>query len=272
LGIHGLLEHLCSTAWHLCIPQVLAKNGGDVVMAVIEVKNVNVTYRVLMNKSGSLKELFRDAVKGKARVIDYVALKDVSFTVDKGEVVAILGRNGAGKSTLLKVLAGVLPPTKGTSKVDGKIAPMIELGAGFHPEMTGAENVLFYSALMGRDIKHVKSRTEAIGEWAGVTDHMDFPLRTFSSGMVARLAFATATDEQAEVLLVDEVLSVGDADFQEKSKARMRALINSGAAVVLVSHDMRAVLELATKAVWLEDGHVKMIGNPEEVVAAYEAH
>jgi ABC-type polysaccharide/polyol phosphate transport system ATPase subunit len=240
-------------------------------MPVIELKNVGVTYRVLMNKSSSLKELFRDAVKGKARIVDYVAIQDITFTVDKGEVVAILGRNGAGKSTLLKVLAGVLPPTKGSSKVDGKIAPMIELGAGFHYEMTGAENVLFYSALMGRDVKSVKERTPAIGEWAGVSDHMDFPLRTFSSGMIARLAFATATDEMAEVLLVDEVLSVGDSDFQKKSKVRMRELIGSGAAVVLVSHDMGAVLELATKAIWLEDGFVKMIGNPEEVVAAYKA-
>ena len=241
-------------------------------MAVIEVKNVNVTYRVLMNKSGSLKELFRDLVKRKAHLVNYEALKDISFSVAAGEVVAILGRNGAGKSTLLKVFAGVLPPTKGSSKVDGKIAPMIELGAGFHPEMTGAENVLFYSALMGRDIKSVRERTPAIGEWAGVSDHMDFPLRTFSSGMVARLAFATATDEKAEVLLVDEVLSVGDADFQSKSKARMETLISGGAAVVLVSHDMNAVRTLATRAIWLENGHVKMIGNPEEVVAAYEAN
>ena len=241
-------------------------------MPVIEIKNVNVTYRVLMNKSSSLKELFRDAIKGKARVVDYVALQDVSFTVDAGEVIAILGRNGAGKSTLLKVLAGVLPPTNGSSKVNGKIAPMIELGAGFHPEMTGAENVLFYSALMGREIKSVKERTPAIGEWAGVTDHMGFPLRTFSSGMVARLAFATATDEKAEVLLVDEVLSVGDADFQEKSKKRMHELINSGAAVVLVSHDMSAVRELATRAIWLEHGHVKLIGKASDVVDAYEAN
>ena len=240
-------------------------------MPVIELKNVNVTYRVLMNKSGSMKELFRDFLKRNARVVDYVALQDISFTVESGEVVAILGRNGAGKSTLLKVLAGVLPPTKGTSKVKGKIAPMIELGAGFHLEMTGAENVIFYSALMGRDVKHVKERTPAIGEWAGVSDHMDFPLRTFSSGMVARLAFATATDEKADVLLVDEVLSVGDADFQNKSKARMHEMIKSGAAVVLVSHDMLAVRELATRAIWLEAGHVKMIGNPAEVVAAYEA-
>jgi len=240
-------------------------------MSVIEVKNVNVTYRVLMNKSSSLKELFRDAIKGKARVIDYVALKDVSFSVDKGEVVAILGRNGAGKSTLLKVLAGVLPPTKGTSVVNGKIAPMIQLGAGFHPEMTGTENVLFYSVLMGRSVKSVKERTPAIGEWAGVTDHMSFPLRTFSSGMVARLAFSTATDEQTEVLLIDEILSVGDSDFQMKSKARMEQMITGGASVVLVSHDMKAVRTLANRAIWLEDGNVKMIGEAGAVVDAYEA-
>ena len=241
-------------------------------MSVIEVKNVNVTYRVLMNKSSSLKELFRDAIKGKARVIDYVALKDVSFSVNKGEVVAILGRNGAGKSTLLKVLAGVLPPTKGTSVVNGKIAPMIELGAGFHPEMTGTENVLFYSVLMGRRVKSVKERTPAIGEWAGVTDHMGFPLRTFSSGMVARLGFSTATDEQTEVLLVDEVLSVGDTDFQLKSKARIEQMIESGAAVVLVSHDMVAIRSLADRAIWLEDGNVKMIGEAGAVVDAYQAN
>ena len=241
-------------------------------MAVIEITNVNLTYRVLMNRTGSLKALFRDAIKGRNRVVDYVALQDVSFTVDKGEVVAILGRNGAGKSTLLKILAGVLPPTKGTRKVDGFIAPMIELGAGFHPEMTGSENVLFYSALMGRDLKSVKERTPAIGEWAGVSDHMSFPLRTFSSGMVARLAFSTATDEQADVLLVDEVLSVGDADFQQKSKLRMEQLIKSGAAVVLVSHDMNAVRTLADRAIWLENGQVKMIGKASDVVDAYEAN
>lgn len=125
---------------------------------------------------------------------------------------------------------------------------------------------------MGRDIKSVKERTPAIGEWAGVTDHMDFPLRTFSSGMLARLAFSTATDEQTDVLLVDEVLSVGDADFQSKSKERMESLIKSGAAVVLVSHDMNAVRTLADRAIWLENGHVKMIGKASDVVDAYEAN
>ena len=240
-------------------------------MSVIEVKNVNVTYRLLINKSSSLKELFRDAMKGKNRVINYIAIQDVSFSVDKGEVVAILGRNGAGKSTLLKVLAGVLPPTTGTFKVNGEVAPMIELGAGFHPEMTGSENVLYYSALMGRSIKKVKERVAEIGNWAEVSDHMDFPLRTYSSGMVARLAYSTATDQFTEVLLMYEVLSVGDAQFQAKSKERMKSMISNGSAVVLVSHDREAILSLATKVIWLENGLIRMIGEPAQVLKAYES-
>jgi len=239
-------------------------------MATIEIANVSFTYRVLKNRSGSIKELFKDFISRKVRVENYQALKDVSFTVDSGEVIAIIGKNGAGKSTLLKILARVLPPTTGTAKISGSIAPMIELGAGFHPEMSGAENVLLYSTLMGRDVEKTRSRTESIGEWAGVTDHMDFPLRTYSSGMLARLAFATATDENADVLLIDEVLSVGDANFQLKSKVRMQELINKGAAVVLVSHDMNAVRTLASKAIWLENGVVKMSGPAAKVVAAYE--
>jgi ABC-2 type transport system ATP-binding protein len=249
----------------------MAKNDGDALMAVIKLENVGFTYRVLLNRTGSLKELFKEAVHGRVRMIDYVALSGVSFELNPGEVVAIIGRNGAGKSTLLKILAGVLPPTEGKSVVNGSIAPMIELGAGFHPEMTGSENVLFYSVLMGRKTKKVKSRIEAIGEWAGVTDHMDFPLRTFSSGMVARLAFATATDDTADVLLVDEILSVGDSEFQKKSRARIDQLIASGAAVVLVSHDLKSVRELSSRTIWLEAGHVKMFGETKAVVDAYEA-
>jgi ABC-type polysaccharide/polyol phosphate transport system ATPase subunit len=239
-------------------------------MATIEINNISFTYRVLKNRSGTLKELFKDFISRKVRVENYQALKDVSFTVDSGEVIAIIGKNGAGKSTLLKILARVLPPTSGTAKISGSIAPMIELGAGFHPEMSGEENVLLYSTLMGRDVNKTKTRTQSIGEWAGVTDHMDFPLRTFSSGMVARLAFATATDESTDVLLIDEVLSVGDVDFQKKSSARMTELIEKGAAVVLVSHDMTAVRKLAQKAIWLENGVVKMSGPTEQVVSAYE--
>jgi ABC-type polysaccharide/polyol phosphate transport system ATPase subunit len=239
-------------------------------MATIEITNVGFTYRVLKNRSGSIRDLIKDFITRKVHVENYVALKDVSFTVDSGEVLAIIGKNGAGKSTLLKILARVLPPTTGTAKVSGSIAPMIELGAGFHPEMSGAENVLLYSTLMGRDMSKTKSRIESIGEWAGVSDHMDFPLRAFSSGMVARLAFATASDETSDVLLIDEVLSVGDADFRAKSSARLDELIQHGSAVVLVSHDMSTVKKLATKAVWLENGVVKMSGPAEQVVAAYE--
>jgi ABC-type polysaccharide/polyol phosphate transport system ATPase subunit len=239
-------------------------------MATIEITNVSFTYRVLKNRSGSIRDLFKDFISRKVHIESYAALKDVSFNVESGEVLAIIGKNGAGKSTLLKILARVLPPSTGTAKVSGSIAPMIELGAGFHPEMSGAENVLLYATLMGRVVSKTKSRIQSIGEWAGVSDHMDFPLRAFSSGMVARLAFATATDETADVLLIDEVLSVGDADFRAKSSARLDELIQNGAAVVLVSHDMNTVKKLATKAIWLENGIVKMSGPVEQVVSAYE--
>ena len=239
-------------------------------MATIELTNVSFTYRVLKNQSGSLKKLFKDFVARKVRILNYVALNNISFTVDSGEVIAIIGKNGAGKSTLLKILAQVLPPTTGSAKVSGSIAPMIELGAGFHPEMSGAENVLLYSTLMGRGVSTTKSRIDAIGQWAEVIDHMDFPLRTFSSGMVARLAFATATDQIADVLLIDEVLSVGDSNFRKKSSERLKQLMQNGCAVVLVSHDMDTVRKLATKALWLENGTVKMSGPVEQVVTAYE--
>jgi len=239
-------------------------------MQTIELKNVSFTYRVLKNRTGTLKELFRDFLGKRIRVLNYPALKNISFTVNSGEVLAIIGRNGAGKSTLLKILARVLPPTSGSVRVSGSIAPMIELGAGFHPEMSGEENVLLYSTLMGRDIRKTRERIGAIAEWAEVSDHMDFPLRTFSSGTVARLAFATAADDVSDVLLIDEVLSVGDSKFKEKSKTRMLELIRGGAAVIIVSHDMSAVLELSHKAIWLENGEIKLYGPTKDVVSAYE--
>jgi ABC-2 type transport system ATP-binding protein len=236
----------------------------------IELNNVSLSYRILINKSASLKEFFKDSLKRKIRVREFAALNNISFSVAPGEVLAILGKNGAGKSSLLKLLAGVLPPTSGEVITRGSIAPMIELGAGFHPEMTGAENVKFYSALMGRDIKNIEKRIDDIGSWAGVADHMDLPIRTFSSGMISRLAFSVATDQLADIILVDEVLSVGDIEFQDKSAGRMREMISSGAAVVLVSHDTNAIRRLATKALWIDSGQVMKYGDVEEVTTSYE--
>jgi ABC-type polysaccharide/polyol phosphate transport system ATPase subunit len=237
---------------------------------VIKAENIDFAYRVLNNHQSSLKTLFRDFLKRKVRIENYQALKSLSFTVEKGETLAIIGKNGAGKSTLLKLLAQVVPPTKGKLKITGNVAPMIELGAGFHPELTGRENIIFYSALLGRDVKKVKERVDQIADWAGVVDHLDYQLRTFSSGMVARLAFATATDEVPDLLLIDEVLSVGDGEFAQKSRKRMQEIINSGTTVVLVSHDLNTVAELANRVLWLEHGELKMIGEPRDIIAAYQ--
>jgi ABC-type polysaccharide/polyol phosphate transport system ATPase subunit len=237
---------------------------------VINAEGVDFAYRVLNNHQSSLKTLFRDFLKRKVRIENYQALKSLSFTVEKGETLAIIGKNGAGKSTLLKLLAQVVPPTKGKLKITGNVAPMIELGAGFHPELTGRENIVFYSALLGRDVKKVKGRVGQIADWAGVVDHLDYQLRTFSSGMVARLAFATATDEVPDLLLIDEVLSVGDGEFAQKSRKRMQEIINSGTTVVLVSHDLNTVAGLANRVLWLEHGELKMIGEPKDVIAAYQ--
>jgi ABC-type polysaccharide/polyol phosphate transport system ATPase subunit len=237
---------------------------------VIDAKNIDFSYRVLTNHQSSLKTLFKDFLHRKIRVENYQALKNISFEVTKGETVAIIGKNGAGKSTLLKLLAQIVPPTLGELRVAGSVAPMIELGAGFNPELTGRENIIFYSALLGRDVKKVKQRVELIADWAGVSDHLDYQLRTFSSGMIARLAFATATDEVPDLLLIDEVLSVGDGEFAQKSKARMRQIIKSGTTVVLVSHDLVTVAELADRIIWLKKGEVAMDGKPSEVITAYQ--
>lgn len=238
---------------------------------VIKAQDIDFSYRVLTNHQSSLKTLFKDFINRKVRVENYQALKGLSFSVAKGETVAIIGKNGAGKSTLLKLLAQVVPPTSGQLRVSGSVAPMIELGAGFNPELTGRENIIFYSALLGRNIKEVKTRVEEIANWAGVADHLDYQLRTFSSGMIARLAFSTATDQVPDLLLIDEVLSVGDGEFAAKSKQRMQKIITSGTTVILVSHDLTTVAQLANRVIWLEKGYLKMVGNPVQVIAAYQA-
>ena len=199
------------------------------------------------------------------------ALKGVSLEVADGEALGIIGPNGAGKSTLMKMLARVLPPTEGRVVVRGTVAPMIELGAGFSMELTAFENIVMYGTLLGRTPEHMRERASEIAHWASLDDFLDVPLRSYSSGMLARLGFSVATDTEPDVLIVDEVLSVGDAAFQQKSAERMAHMIEDGASVVLVSHAMSTVLEIADRVMWLDQGLIKLEGAPEEVVAAYQA-
>jgi ABC-type polysaccharide/polyol phosphate transport system ATPase subunit len=240
-------------------------------MNIIEAKNISFAYRVLNKHHSSLKTLFRDFLHGRVAIEDYVAIKDLSFEIKKGETVAIIGKNGAGKSTLLKILARVIEPTTGSISITGHIAPMIALGAGFNAELTGRENILFYSSLLDRDISKVKPRIDEIITWAGIADHLDYQLRTYSTGMVARLAFSVATDEIPDILLIDEILSVGDGEFAIKSKQRLVEILDSGCTVIIVSHDLKTVAELAQKVIWIEKGEIKMVGLPTEVIAAYQA-
>ena len=237
---------------------------------VIKVNNLQFNYRVLNRHQFSLKSLFKDLLKNKIEIENYHVLKNLSFTVEKGEILALIGKNGAGKSTLLKILSKILPPTAGDLVVTGTVAPMIELGAGFNPELTCRENILFYSALLGRDLKKVKPRVEHIASWAGVLDHLDYQLRTFSSGMIARLAFSIATDQVPDILIIDEVLSVGDGEFTKLSRDRMDQIMSTRATIVLVSHDLETVKKLATKVLWLENGAIKMFGMPETVIEKYQ--
>jgi len=236
---------------------------------VIEVKNVDLNYIIRHGRATTIKEAAISAIKRINLDITVNALKDINFTVDQGEVLAIVGHNGAGKSTLLKILSRVLPPTNGVVKVNGTVAPMLELGAGFNPELSGEDNILLFGVLLGNSTKAMKTKVTEIAEWAGLTEHLSLPLRTYSSGMMARLAFAVATFQKTDVLIIDEILGVGDADFQVKSKTKMLDLISNGEATILVSHDLTTVEELATKVLWLDHGHQKMLGTTQEVLDAY---
>lgn len=236
---------------------------------IIEIQNVNLKYVIRHGRATTLKEAAISAIKGINLDITVNALTDISFTVDRGEVLAIIGHNGAGKSSLLKLIARVLPPTSGVVKVQGSVAPMIELGAGFNPELSGEENILLFGVLLGNRTKEMQSRVADIAEWAGLTDQIKLPLRTYSTGMVARLGFAIATFRKSDVLIIDEILGVGDLEFQEKSKAKIRNLIAHGEATILVSHDLTTVEHFATKVLWLYHGRQVMLGNTQEVLDAY---
>ena len=237
---------------------------------VVGIDGVSVKYRVPSEHIGTFKEYGVRLLRGeRIRYNEFWALRDVSLDICRGEVFGIVGRNGAGKSTLLKVVARVLRPTVGRVWVKGRVAPLLELGAGFHPELTGRENVFLNGTLLGRSRREITERFSEILAFAEIEDFIEAPLRTYSSGMVARLGFATAMAWEPDVLILDEVLAVWDAAFQEKCKERIKVFRGNGTTILLVSHAATAVASMCDRAVWLHRGAVKAIGPAHEVASAY---
>lgn len=237
--------------------------------AAVECHSVSLVYPLVRDRPGSFKEQVIRSLRRRIEVDELRAIRDLSLQVDYGEVLGVIGDNGAGKSTLMKIVARVLPPTDGRVIVRGQVAPLIELGAGFNPELTATENVVLYGAILGRSPREMASRAERIIEWAGLGQFADVAVRAFSSGMLARLGFSIVTDIDPDVLLVDEILSVGDQSFRERSRQRVADVMDRGAATILVSHDMQMIAELASRAIWLDTGRIRKEGEPEEVISAY---
>ena len=227
---------------------------------MIKADNVSVKYLMTYDRVKSIKEYLVQLVKGKIQYEEFWALKDISFEVRRGEVLGIIGHNGAGKSTLLKVISGILKPTSGIVQVNGVVVPMLELGSGFDFDLTGRENVFLNGSILNKKKKFLKSKYDEIVEFSELGQFIDVPLRNYSSGMVMRLAFSIATVVQPDILIVDEILAVGDADFQEKSKKRMLELMGGGTTVLFVSHSLDQIREMCDKVIWLDHGEMKMSG------------
>ena len=236
---------------------------------IIEVKNVSMRFNLATERTDTIKEYFVKLLKGQLMFNEFYALKNVNLTVNRGEAVALIGANGSGKSTLLKCIAGVLYPTTGSIAVRGSIAPLIELGAGFDPDLTARENIYLNGAVLGHDRKFMDAHFKSIVDFAELWDFIDVPVKNFSSGMVARLGFAIATEVSADILVVDEILAVGDFRFQQKCKERMADMMKGGTTLLFVSHSEAQVKELCRKAVWLEHGVVQYIGNVDAAFAEY---
>ena len=236
---------------------------------VITVNKVSMGYRIDRSKVSSLKEWAVSKLKRQLKHEMFWALKDVSFDVDRGDVVGIIGRNGAGKSTILKLISGLFKPTEGTIDTKGRIVPMLELGSGFDPELTGRENIFLNGAILGYPEDFLKERYDEILEFSELQEFIDRPIKTYSSGMMMRLAFSVATIVKPEILIVDEILAVGDDAFQKKSHAKMMELMHGGATVLYVSHNLAQIRDLCNKAVWLDHGQVKMVGETDVVCDAY---
>ena len=237
---------------------------------VIEVSDVSMRFRMNSDKIMSLKDFVTTAMRGKLQYQEFTALDHVSFTVKRGETLGLIGRNGAGKSTMLKIISGILKPTEGNVVCRGNVVPMLELGSGFDFDLTGRENIFLNGAILGYSEDFLNAKYDEIVEFSELGNFIETPIRNYSSGMLARLAFSVATMVQPEVLIVDEILAVGDAAFQEKSKRRMLDLMGGGTTVLFVSHSLSQVREMCGRVVWLEYGRVKMGGKAQEVCDAYE--
>jgi len=236
---------------------------------VIVVSDVWKKFRIHKERATMLKEAFINLFRGGNRYEEFWALKGVSLSVRRGEAVGIIGRNGAGKSTLFKVMCGVLRPERGTVEIRGRISPLIELEAGFHPELTGIENIYLNGAIYGMSRREVQRKLPQIVEFSGLGKFIHSPIRTYSSGMQARLGFSLAINVDADILLVDEVLAVGDAEFQEKCYRRIKEMRQEGVTIVYVSHNLDSVIDICDRALWLDRGEIIMEGDPEEVVGNY---
>jgi ABC-type polysaccharide/polyol phosphate transport system ATPase subunit len=236
----------------------------------VTLENVTQRYRVIHERSDTLREAFTKVFRSETSYHNFDAIKDVSLEVPEGQMVGLIGRNGSGKSTLLKIIAGVYKPTFGKVHVDGTIAPLIELGAGFHIELTGRENIVLSGLLMGYSKKEMLEREQSIVEFADIGDFIDAPVKQYSSGMHTRLAFAIATEVDPQVLIVDEILSVGDVGFQQKSFERIEKFRRAGKTILFVSHSMPQVITYCDRAVLLEKGSIVADGRPAEVAEIYK--
>ena len=241
------------------------QTGSD----LAEVEFINVSKRFQLTEGGSLREFLPALFKGRGFTEPFYALRDVSFTIRQGETVGIVGRNGSGKSTILKLIAGVMAPSAGDVRVYGRVSPLIELGAGFHPDLTGRENVHMNASILGMSSKEIKAQFQAIVDFAELWDFIDTPVKRYSSGMYIRLGFAVAVHSNPEILLVDEVLSVGDTYFQEKCLAKMHEFQAKGTTMVLVSHSLDLVQSFCERVLFINGGHLVDEGPPAKIVAEY---
>lgn len=239
---------------------------------MIDVENVSMRFTMVNDKIMSLKEYFVAIAKHRLKYEQFTVLDDISFHVNKGEVVGIIGKNGAGKSTLLKIISGVLTPASGKVITNGNIVPMLELGSGFDMELSGRENIFLNGAILGYDEEFLNEKYPEIVAFSELKEFIEMPIRNYSSGMLMRLAFSIATVVEPEILIVDEILAVGDEGFQNKSKARMVELMGGGTTVLFVSHSIDQIAEICDRVIWLENHRIKAIGKANEICTKYKAY